>query len=123
VPCNSAALIAPITAANSSSGATLNPSPRCTYALTSANNTVPMLGSNGLPEITTRITINGSRTTIAGNDSTFRVFMVASTGNLTLQGLTLTGGSTSALGGAIFNLQGTLTVNRCVVTGNSSLAA
>ena len=120
VPCNSAALIAAITAANSSGGATINLAPGCTYALTSANNTVPMLGSNGLPEITSRITINGSRTTIAGNDSTFRIFMVASTGNLTLQGLTLTGGSTPAPGGAIFNLQGTLTVNRCVVTGNSS---
>ena len=38
--------------------------------------------------------------------------MVASTGNWTLRGLTLTGGSTPAPGGAIFNLQGTLTVNR-----------
>ena len=120
VPCNSAALIAAITTANSSGGATINLAAGCTYALTSANNTVPMLGSNGLPEIISQITINGFRTTIAGNDSTFRIFMVASTGNLTLQGLTLTGGSTSAPGGAIFNLQGTLTVNRCVVTGNSS---
>jgi len=64
--------------------------------------------------------VNGFRTTIAGNDSTFRIFMVTSTGNLRLQGLTLTGGNTGAPGGGIFNLEGTLTLNRCVVTGNAS---
>ena len=61
--------------------------------------------------ITSRITLNGFRTTIAGNDSTFRIFLVTSSGNLTLQGLTITGGNTSGPGGGIFNLEGTLTLN------------
>jgi hypothetical protein len=120
VPCNSAALIAAITTANSSGGATINLAAGCTYALTSVNNTVPMLGSNGLPEITSRITINGFRTTIAGN-GTFRILMVTGSGNLTLQGLTITGGTASA-GGGIANLEGTLTLNHTTVTGNTANA-
>jgi hypothetical protein len=84
VPCRSGALIRAINRANSDGGATLNLAPFCTYYLRTENNTVPMLGSNGLPVITSRITLNGFRTTIAGNGSNFRIFMVASTGNLTL---------------------------------------
>ena len=120
VPCNSHALIKAITAANKGGGATINLAPGCTYNLTTANNTNAMLGDNGLPVITSRITINGFRTTIAGNNTSFRIFLVAGPGNLTLQGLTLTGGSTPAPGGAIFNLQGTLTLNHSRVTGNTS---
>ena len=66
--------------------------------------------------ITSPIIVNGFRTTIAGNNSTFRTSLVTSTGNLTLQGLTITGGNTGAPGGGIFNLEGTLTLNCCVVT-------
>ena len=33
-----------------------------------------MLGDTGLPAITSRITLTGFRTTIAGNNSTFRIF-------------------------------------------------
>jgi hypothetical protein len=120
VPCRSAALIAAINSANASGGATINLAAGCTYSLTTANNSNPMLGANGLPVITSPIIVNGFRTTIAGNDSTFRIFLVTSTGNLTLQGLTITGGNTGAPGGGIFNLEGTLTLNRCVVTGNTS---
>jgi hypothetical protein len=122
VPCNPAALIAAITAANSGGG-TLNLAPGCTYHLTTANNTVTVpapLGSNGLPVIKSRITLNGFRTTIAGNSSTFRIFFVTGTGKLTLQGLTITGGNTPGPGGGIFNLQGTLIVNHSRVTGNAS---
>ena len=78
------------------------------------------MGGNGLPLITSRITLNGSRTTIAGNDSNFRILMVTGTGNLTLQGLTITGGNTTGPGGGIFNLEGTLTLNHSRVTGNAS---
>ena len=120
VPCNSKALIAAIKIANSSGGATINLAPWCTYSLTTANNTVPMLGATGLPVITSRVTINGFHTTIAGNSSTFRIFLVTGTGNLTLQGLTITGGNTAAPGGGIFNLEGTLTLNHSTVTGNAS---
>ena len=97
VPCRSAALIAAIISANASGGSTINLAAGCTYALTAANNSDPMLGDNGLPVITSPIILNGFRTTIAGNDSTFRIFLVTSTGNLTLQGLTITGGHLPAL--------------------------
>ena len=120
VPCNSAALIAAITTANSS-GATINLAPGCTYRLTQANNSNPMTGANGLPLISSRITVNGFGTTIAGNDSNFRIFFVTGSGNLTLQGLTITGGTASA-GGGIANLEGTLTLNHTTVTGNTANA-
>ena len=96
VPCGSQALIAAISAANSGGGATINLAPWCTYPLTTANNSNPMIGATGLPVITSRITLNGFHTTIAGNNSTFRILLVTGTGNLTLQGLTITGGNTPA---------------------------
>jgi hypothetical protein len=125
VPCSgkgggSAGLVAAINSANSSGGATINLAAGCTYTLTTANNSDPMLGANGLPVITSRITLNGFRTTIAGNDSNFRILFVAGSGNLTLQGLTITGGKTPGPGGGIFNLEGTLTLNHSTVTGNTS---
>src|SRR5260370_36290734 len=125
VPCSGpgggpAGLIAAISAANASGGATINLAAGCTYQLTAANNTSPTLGSNGLPVITSPITLNGSATTIAGNDSSFRVLEVGGTGNLTVQGLTITGGNTTGMGGGILNLEGTLTLNRSQVTGNAA---
>ena len=122
VPCKSAALIAAIGAANSSGGATINLAPGCTYTLTTTNNSNPMLGATGLPVITSRITINGLHTTIAGNHSTFRIFLVAGNGKLTLQGLTITGGNTPSPGGGIFDLEGPLTLNHSTVTSNASAA-
>ena len=128
VPCSGpgggpAGLIAAISTADASGGATINLAAGCTYALTAANNTNPMLGDNGLPVITSRIILNGFRTTIAGNDTSFRILMVTGSGNLTLQGLTVTGGNTGGLGGGIFNLEGTLTLNHSEVTGNASEGA
>ena len=125
VPCSGpaggpAGLIAAISAANASGGATINLAAGCTYQLTAANNTSPTLGSNGLPVITSPITLNGSASTIAGNDSTFRILQVSGTGNLTVQGLTITGGNTTGMGGGILNLEGTLTLNRSQVTGNTA---
>jgi hypothetical protein len=128
VPCSgagggAAGLIAAINAANAGGGATINLAAGCTYPLTAANNTNPMLGGNGLPVITSRITLNGLRTTIAGNGTSFRILLVTGSGNLTLQGLTITGGKTGGPGGGIFNLEGTLTVNHSKVTGNASEGA
>ena len=120
VPCKTKALIAAINAANSSGGATINLAPFCTYHLTTASSPNAMLGDTGLPAITSRITLNGFRTTIAGNNSTFRILLVTSSGKLTLNGLTITGGNTSGPGGGIFNLEGTLVLNRSRVTGNAS---
>jgi hypothetical protein len=45
VPCDSAKLIAAIGAANSGGGARINLAPGCTYHLTAANSTDPMLGA------------------------------------------------------------------------------
>ena len=125
VPCSgpaggTARLIAAISAANSTGGATINLAAGCTYQLTAANNTSPTLGGNGLPVITSPITLNGPGTTIAGNGSTFRILEVSATGNLTVQGLTITGGTTQGMGGGILNLEGTLTLNHSQVTGNAA---
>ena len=84
-----------------------------------------MIGGNGLPVVTSQITINGLHTTIAGNPASampFRIFEVAPTGNLTLQGLTITGG-VGTLGGGIVNNAGTLTLNHSQVTGNTAVQA
>ena len=114
VPCagtngGAAGLVAAIAAANSAGGGTVNLAPGCTYTLTAVNNTSsnpnPMIGgsaSNGLPVVTAPVTINGVSATIARNSSApqFRLFEVdGPSGNLTLQGLTLTGGFSPA-GGA-----------------------
>src|ERR1700733_11524950 len=109
VPCKTPALIAAI-----------NLAPRCTYHLTTAASPNAMLGDTGLPAITSRVTLNGFRTTIAGNNSTFRILMVTSSGKLTLNGLTITGGNTPGPGGGIFNLEGTLVLNHSRITGNAS---
>jgi len=92
----------------------------CTYNFSGANNS-SMAGANALPLITSPITINGySSATLAGNSTTFRIFQVnVPHGNLTLNGVTITGGSSSA-GGGIFNDQATLTLNDSVVKGNTA---
>jgi hypothetical protein len=125
VPCSgsgggAAGLITAITAANAAGGGTINLAAGCTYQLTAADNNSPMLGGNGLPVITSQVTLNGSGTTIAGNNTTFRILQVGGTGNLTVQGLTITGGNTATMGGGILNLEGTLTLNHSRVTGNTA---
>ena len=125
VPCSSggAGLVAAVTAANVAGG-TINLAPGCTYSLTSSNNgssgPMGLPGFNGLPQITNTITINGFGATISANNTTFRIFQVnGPSGNLTLQGLTLTGGNAVA-GGAILNAEGAVTLNGSRVTGNTA---
>jgi hypothetical protein len=118
VPCSPTALIAAITAANTAGGGTINLAPGCPYQLTSADN-----GENGLPVITTRIGVNGNGATIAGNQTSFRIFEVDGPGgNLSLQNLTITGGSADN-GGGIANVGGTVTLNHTQVTGNTATQA
>jgi hypothetical protein len=126
VPCSgsgggAAGLVAAIKTANSSGGGTIKLARRCTYKIATADNVnpIPMIGgANGLPVITTKITINGRDTTIAGNGVGFRIFEVDGPGgNLTLQDLTLRGGASPA-GGAIFNIEGAVTLNDSQITGN-----
>jgi hypothetical protein len=97
-----------------------NLAPWWTYHLTTAASPSATLGDTGLPAISSWITLNGFHTTIAGNNSTFRILLVTSSGKLTLRGLTITGGNTPGPGGGIFNLEGTLILDHRRVTGNSS---
>ncbi len=92
--------------------------------------------------VTTPVTVQGSGQTIARDRSgsapaEFRLFAVSPTGDLTLAGLTLTGGlarggaggrgdvgggggGAAGLGGAVYN-QGTLRVFGCALTGNTAV--
>jgi len=113
-----------------------------TQRLTSVNN-----DDNGLPVIRSDITIVGNNSTIrrAGTAPEFRLLAVAETGDLTLNRLTLAGGSAN-LGGGVHNfghivihsstisgnvaqergggvanyLDGTLTVNKSTLSGNTA---
>ncbi|MCP5419114.1 MAG: S-layer homology domain-containing protein [Gammaproteobacteria bacterium] len=68
-------------------------------------------GNNGLPTITSKITINGNGSTIERDDMAdpFRIFHVGASGNLALVDLTLRNGSVTGSssatgsGGAVFN--------------------
>jgi hypothetical protein len=123
VPCSTTALVAAINAANSAGGGSLDLAGHCTYQLTVANNVLPMVGGNGLPVITAGISIDGHGSTIAGNNTSFRIFMVSGpNGSLSLRNLTLTGGHATFVGGAIFNSEGTLDLDHVVVTGNFAQA-
>jgi predicted outer membrane repeat protein len=102
----------------------------CTYQLTGPHNTDE--GANGLPSITSPITINGNGATIARATTSptpsFRIFRVAAGGKLTLNNLTVRNGSLQSsskttnqvvvTGGAILNSGGTLTVNNSVIENN-----
>ncbi|MCP4424231.1 MAG: hypothetical protein GY803_07065 [Chloroflexi bacterium] len=77
---------------------------------------------NALPPITSEITIEGNGAIIQRNvksAESFRILEVTQSGNLTLNNVTITGGSTS-IGGGIYNA-GTLTINNSVVSGNDAL--
>ena len=118
VPCSSGAagLIAAINAANGSGGGTISLAWGCTYVLP----TTPNNGENGLPVVTSSINVYGNNATITGSNAV-RIFEVDGPGgNLSLQNVTLTGGTASDFGGAIFNSSGTVTLNQSVVTGNSA---
>jgi hypothetical protein len=120
VSCSSGAagLVAAINAANGSGGGTISLAWGCTYALTTPDN-----GENGLPVVTTPISVYGNGATITGSGAV-RIFEVDGPGgNLSLQNVTLTGGAASDFGGAIFNSSGTVTLNQSVVTGNSAVTA
>ena len=117
VPCTQDALVAAINAANAAGGGTIDLTAGCDYALTTADN-----GENGLPVVTTRIAVNGNGATIDGTD-TVRVFEVdGPDGNLSLQNVTLTGGSAD-VGGGVANFGGTVTLDKSQVTGNAAILA
>ena len=83
------------------------------------------LGSS-LPQIpntasagTLTITGPGSDFLIINGNNTDRIFNVASNGNLSLNGVTVSGGNITGNGGGIIN-QGTLSVTNCVISNNKA---
>ena len=117
VPCTGqSALVAAVNAANAAGGGTLNLTPGCDYALTTPDN-----GENGLPVVTTSIAVNGNGATIDGT-KTVRDFEVDGPGgSLSIQNLTLTGGSATDFGGGIANMGGTVVLNHSSVTNNAAV--
>jgi predicted outer membrane repeat protein len=128
VPCGGqSALVAAINAANSAGGGTLNLAKNCDYALTSVDNS----GVNGLPVVVTKIAVNGNESTIDGT-GVVRVFEVdGPSGNLSLNDVTITGGSASdpdggiptLVGGGIASFGGTVTLDHSQVSGNAAALA
>jgi hypothetical protein len=125
VPCSASSLIAAIKTANAASG-TVTLTSGCVYTLTTRNNTTN--GGNGLPVITTKVTVHGngatiSRSTAAGIPS-FRIFDVASTGSLTFGSLTLSHGlaNNGIEGGGAIISQGTLSITGSIFDNNSAPA-
>jgi hypothetical protein len=114
-----AGLIAAINTANANGVAdTINLAPGGTYTLTAVNN-----ADNGLPIITSEITINGNgatieRSSVAGTPD-FRIIYIAgpNAGDLTLNEVSIKGGRLFASGAGIQNF-GTLKVIDGLVTGN-----
>jgi hypothetical protein len=123
VTCNVATLKTAITNANVSSGDDiLELTAKCTYTLTAIDNSA--YGGNGLPAIVDTatagtLTINGNGATISRDSGApdFRIFFVASGGDLTLDYMTIKNGRASDVGGGIFNW-GTLTVHNSTVSAN-----
>ena len=125
------ALIADINAANTAGGVntiTLTAATTSPYSLTAVNNTTN--GATRLPVIAAKdnLTIIGNGDTIERSTATgtpdFRLLDVANGGSLTLEQLTLQGGTTIAIngksgmdGGGIYNL-GTLLLNGVTVQDN-----
>jgi len=129
VGCGASDLITAINAANDEGGT--NPGPdileltaSCTYTLTAVDNP-----DNGLPVITSIITINGNGATIERDTGIssprFRILEVAAaTGDLTLNSVTIQGGHTgdscggdATSGGGLYN-NGQLTINDSIIQNN-----
>jgi hypothetical protein len=119
-------LIAAINAANANGQTNMILLAAGTYTLTAVHNGTEG-DTTGLPVITSTLALQGAgaaRTIIERDASAlaFRLLKVASTGTLTLTGLTLRGGHpgfapTGGPGGGIFN-SGTLMLTDCVLTDN-----
>ena len=88
--------------------------------------TVNYFGPNGLPTIGSNVTIEGRNSTIrrAPVAPEFRIFVVNSSGNLTLNDVTFENGAAGVYaGGALYNYGGMLMLTGSTVTGNSASGA
>jgi hypothetical protein len=103
---DSAGLVAAVNTANAAGGGSINLAAACDYSLTSVDNS----GENGLPVVTTPISVNGKGATIDGTGAV-RVFEVDGPGgSLSLRDVTITGGSAD-IGGGIANIGGMVTLS------------
>ncbi|WP_446042356.1 hypothetical protein [Streptomyces sp. SID1121] len=125
VPCAEAGLVSAVNAANAAGGGTITLTARCTYTLTSAHGDDGVNGPAGLPLITTPISFSGNANTVARSASAapFRIAQVASTGSLTLNAVTLTGGRATTAGhndgGGVLNF-GAVTLTGSALSGNNA---
>ncbi|MBI5965464.1 MAG: hypothetical protein HY863_18460 [Chloroflexi bacterium] len=119
-PGNVADLIAAINTANDESA---NPGPDIISLAPNSIYTLTTLYDwyGGLPSITSQITINGNGSTIQRDSTTtpFRIFLVDGTGDLTINGLTISNGG-RADGGGIYNQFGKLQVNDSIFSNNDA---
>jgi cysteine-rich repeat protein len=121
-PVNVTELITAINTANSNGVPDLiNLTEGGTYTLSNVNNIDSIGDSNGLPLITSPITVEGNGATIERDSAApaFRFFHVAATGQLTLRDVTLRNGY-ARLGGAVFNYGGILHIVGSTVSGNTA---
>ena len=124
VGCSENALIIAINQANSAGGAnTLDLAERCAYTIDRVNN-VGELGDNGLPQITSDITVNGNNAIILRGDEApeFRLFQVNDGAALGLKEITLRKGRVAIKGdgGAVYVLAGALTLTGCTLEENDA---
>lgn len=123
VPCTVPSLRAALEAANGSGGGTLLLAQSCNYTLVEPDN-VGADGPNGLPVVSTPITVIGRGATVQRStmNSTppFRILEVAPAASLTASALTLAGGLIpGGRGGAVLNGPGArLTLNGVTLDGN-----
>ena len=120
-----AELIAAIEQANTTPVAdTIELAANCVYTLTAVHNTT--IGENGLPTITTPLTINGNGASIerstAAETPAFRFFFMPAAGTLMLRQITLYNGKADlySSGGAILNDDGTLTISESTLRSNTA---
>jgi hypothetical protein len=102
-----------------------------TYTLTEVDNTPLFAAANGLPVISTAITIQGNGATLQRSQESgtpeFRFFRITESGNLTIEDLVLTRGSVvlsafESIGGAIYT-SGQLTIHNSAFVNNSANAS
>ena len=78
----------------------------------------PLVLSNTAEPVTFDLLLDQPPVTIVGNDDA-RVFQVDSGVQATMTGMTITGGSTTANGGGVYNA-GKLSLSLCTVSGNTA---
>jgi hypothetical protein len=121
VACDEASLVTAINQANSAGGGNIPLTPGCTYTLTSSNGSGTN-GPDGLPIITTAISLTGNADVITRSAAApdFRIAEVSVAGSLTLTSVTLSNGSSlTGDGGGILNF-GSVTVNSGGLTDNTA---